>query len=58
MDFGMEFGVVKLLDYLKGVGVEWCRTMCYNLRANEKAERLNRTLKLILIRHVNNKRDT
>ena len=56
-DRGLEFGAAALRQYLKQVGVDHRRTTPYNPQCNGKVERLNRTLKGMLTKLINNNRD-
>ncbi len=57
MDQGQEFNALEFWEYLKSVGVKHHRTTPYNPESNGKMERFNRTLKEIISKLVNNRRD-
>ena len=56
-DRGIEFNARAFDDYLRSVGLRHHKTTPYHPQSNGRTERFNRTLKDMLTKLVNNKRD-
>ncbi len=56
-DQGLEFNAQEVREFLKGVGIKHHRTTPYNPAGNGRTERFNLTLKTMISKLANNKRD-